>query len=187
MSIIKISLDCKDLWWQHCLIFHKQKLLLLRRGLLACQCAFTKCLEEEKISLTVSKSPMRTNTDFGNKRRKKVQILQKLSQLTGISWNMGRALRNQKDMLALVLFIFRKNYISQENGTACVRKEKNQTKSNQWFGLLEKKVNVFLLTPVSVFQQLGISALVTLSVTFKKLVWRIGRQLLSHLSVATED
>lgn len=132
MCIIKTSLDCKDLWWQHWLIFRKQKLLLLCRGLLVCQCTFTKHLEEEKILLTVSKSRMSTNRDFGNKRRKKRQILQQLSQQTGISWNMRRALRGQKDMVALVLFVFRKSYISQENGTACVRKEKNQTKPTIW-------------------------------------------------------
>lgn len=75
MCIIKTSLDCKDLWWQHWLIFRKQKLLLLCRGLLACQCTFTKHLEEEKILLTVSKSHMSTNMDFGNKSRKKGEIL----------------------------------------------------------------------------------------------------------------
>lgn len=77
---------------------------------------------------------------------------------------------------------FRKICISQEYGTTCVKKGKKL----QCVGLLEKK-RKYVLTSVPVFQQLGTQILQTLSVIFKKPVWRICRQLLGHLSVATED
>lgn len=74
------------------------QLLLLCKGLLVYQCTFTKCLEEEEISLTVAKVHISMNRDFSNKDRKKGQVLE-IYQLTGISWNMHRALLHQKDML----------------------------------------------------------------------------------------
>lgn len=121
------------------------------------------------------------NRDFSKKHGTTGQILQKIQQAPGIIWNMHRALLEQKNTLLHCLCLQENWYLPRIWDYLC--EERKKTTMFWPFGEKRKCV----LTSVPVFQQLGTPILQNLSVIFKKLSWRICRQLLSNLSVATED